>query len=305
MRALRIVTVLACVLALAGVALAQERGRARIKGKVVDEQGAPMQDVVVQAAMEGMATPLETRTDKKGEFELRDMAAGSWQITVAKEGFTVMKETVSLTDRQRLEGVTVKLVKVDPNTEINGELKRAAGLLQNQKIAEARKIYEDLLLKYPTVHQLNQFIARTYAAENQLDKAIEYLRKGMESDPENADQKLLLGDLLIEKGEVAEGEKLLMSIDMTQVKDPLPYVNLSIHKINGQKGEEALEILNKLVAQFPAQNNLYYYRGRAYVAVKKLPEAKADLEKFVAGAPPDARELPDAKKVLEQLKDVK
>ncbi len=36
-----------------------------------------------------------------------------------------------------------------------------------------------------------------------------------------------------------------------------------------------------------------------------MPEAKADLEKFVSMAPPDARELPDAKKLLEQLKDVK
>jgi hypothetical protein len=39
--------------------------------------------------------------------------------------------------------------------------------------------------------------------------------------------------------------------------------------------------------------------------MKKLPEAQADLEKFVAGAAPDARELPDAKKVLEQLKAAK
>jgi hypothetical protein len=48
-----------------------------------------------------------------------------------------------------------------------------------------------------------------------------------------------------------------------------------------------------------------YYRGRAYLAAKKMPEAKADLEKFVAAALPDSRELPDAKKILEQMKDIK
>jgi hypothetical protein len=36
-----------------------------------------------------------------------------------------------------------------------------------------------------------------------------------------------------------------------------------------------------------------------------MPEAKADLEKFVAAAPATARELPDAKKILEQMKDIK
>ena len=61
-----------------------------------------------------------------------------------------------------------------------------------------------------------------------------------------------------------------------------------------------MEMLNKVAAQFPAQAETYYYRGRAYVAAKKLPEAKADLEKFVGMAPPDARELPDAKKILDQ-----
>ena len=59
------------------------------------------------------------------------------------------------------------------------------------------------------------------------------------------------------------------------------------------------------MAQFPTDNSLYYYRGRALIAAKKLPEAKADLEKYVAAAPADARELADAKKILEQLKDVK
>ena len=45
--------------------------------------------------------------------------------------------------------------------------------------------------------------------------------------------------------------------------------------------------------------------AKKVLAAKKLPEAKADLEKFVATAPPSARELADAKKILEQMKDVK
>ena len=64
-------------------------------------------------------------------------------------------------------------------------------------------------------------------------------------------------------------------------------------------------LLDKVQKQFPTQANILYYRGRAYIAAKKMPEAKADLEKFVSMAPPDARELPDAKSLLEKLKDVK
>jgi uncharacterized protein HemY len=109
----------------------------------------------------------------------------------------------------------------------------------------------------------------------------------------------------MEKGEKAEAQKILESIDLAKVEDPAPFINLAIGKINDQKPDEAIALLEKLMARFPKDVSLYYYRGRAHISAKKLPEAKADLEKFVAGAMPDARELSDAKKILEQLKDVK
>ena len=98
----------------------------------------------------------------------------------------------------------------------------------------------------------------------------------------------------MEKGEKAEAQKIFDSIDLTKVEDPAPFINLAITKINDQKSDEAIALLEKLIARFPKESNLFYYRGRAYLAAKKLPEAKADLEKFVAAALPDARELPDA-----------
>lgn len=303
---MRIVTALACVVIMSGGALAQTRGQGRIKGKVVDETGKPAQDVIVQATLAGKTPPIQTKTNSKGEFELKDMAAGKWEVVFLKDGYAENRNAVELEDNQRIEGVTVNLAKpVDPTAEINAELQKAAALAQGQKLPEARKIYEDLLVKYPTVHQLHQFIARTYAAESQYDKAIEHLRIAVEKDPADMDSKVLLGDILMEKGEKVEAQKLLESVDLTKVQDPFPFINLAINKINEQKADEAIALLDKLIAQFPKQPSLFYYRGRANISLKKLPEAKADLEKFVAAAPADARELPDAKKILEQLKDVK
>jgi tetratricopeptide (TPR) repeat protein len=115
----------------------------------------------------------------------------------------------------------------------------------------------------------------------------------------------VLADLMMEKGDKPAALEIMKSIDLSQVKNPLPLINGSISLINDGKTDEALDLLNKVATQFPTQAETYYYRGRAYVAAKKYPEAKADLEKFVSMAAPDARELPDAKKLLEQLKDAK
>ena len=80
---------------------------------------------------------------------------------------------------------------------------------------------------------------------------------------------------------------MLLSADIAKVKDPYPYMNIIISQINEKKIDDALVLIGKLMAQFPNENSLYYYRGRAHLAANKLPEAKADLEKFVAGAARD------------------
>jgi Flp pilus assembly protein TadD len=303
-------TMPALVLAIAtftGPAWAQDTsGEARIAGKVLDAQKKPVQDVVVRATLGG-APPRQAKTNNKGEWSINNIAGGMWEIEFGKQGFGTQRITLDLKPDQRIPNIDIILEPppADPNAEIQAEVKRAGELFQQKQVAEGRKIYENLLAKYPAIHQLNEFIGRTYAAEGNFDKAIEYVRIAVEKDPANTGAQVFLGDLLMEKGDKAEAQKVLDAVDLTKVEDPAPFVNLAITKINDQKTDEALALLEKLMARFPKETNLYYYRGRAYLAAKKLPEAKADLEKFVASAMPDARELPDAKKVLEQLKDVK
>ena len=185
-------------------------------------------------------------------------------------------------------------------------------MMQERNAAGARKIYEDLLAKYPQAQapfraQVHGAIAQTYIADNQAAPALEQLKKALELDPSNTDMQVIYGEMLMQAGDPAqkaEGEKILLGLDITKVKDPFPYMNVVIGQINAKKPDDALALLGKLMNQFPTDMTLYYYRGRANLAASKLPEAKADLEKFVA-ASPSARETPDAKKILEQMKDVK
>ena len=291
---------------LASSALAQSRGNARLNGKVVDEQGQPVADVVVKAQMNGQTEILTGKTDKKGEFRINGLANGEWKVEFAKPDLEPAGEMVEVrADSAPALNVTLKKAgpKVDPTAEINAELKRAATIAQSGKIPEARKIYEDLLVKYPSVYQIEGFIARTYAAETppNIPKALEHLKVNIEKEPTNVELKLFHAELLMESGDKAASKAILDGIDITQVKDPYTYINHSINLINDKKGVEAAELLTKLLAQFPTANELYYYRGRAYVSAEKLDEARADLEKFVSLAP-TAKEAADAKKIIDQIK---
>lgn len=313
MTARRMAMMLVGVLALSVVTAAQSKGKTKAQGKVVDEAGQPLGDVIVAAVMEGQDKPFQqAKTNNKGEWSVQNLVAGKWKFYFGgKQGLEEKSVDADVGESGTVTVPEVKLAKpVDHDAVINAEIQKAADLMQTRQPAEARKVYQAILEKYPQAQpafraQLMGAVAQTYMAENQAPQAIEQLKKATEADPSNVDLQLAYGEILMQANQRAEGEKVLLSLDFTKVKDPFPYMNIIIGKINDQKADEALELIAKLMTQFPTENALYYYRGRANLAAKKMPEAKADLEKFVAAAPATARELPDAKKILEQMKDIK
>ncbi|MEP6916536.1 MAG: carboxypeptidase regulatory-like domain-containing protein, partial [Acidobacteriota bacterium] len=280
MKSVRIALTCVVIAMMASSALAQSKGNAKLSGKIVDEQGQPVADAVVRMQMAGQTEMMTAKSDKKGEWSVKGLAEGQWRVLVGKDGVEMANQVTEIRNSSPAP-LTITLAKpapkVDPTVEINTESQKAATLAQAGKFAEARKIYEDLLVKYPAVYQIEGFIARTYAAENNTTEAMKHLKINQEKEPANVDLKLLEADLLMASGDKAGSKAILDGLDMTQVKDPFPFVNSAITMINDGKADEAVVSLTKLIAQFPTVQELYYYRGRAYVAAQKLPEAKADL----------------------------
>ena len=162
-----------------------------------------------------------------------------------------------------------------------------------------------MIAKYPEAYRLNAFIAQTYAEEKNYDKAIEHLKIVVDKEPDDIDMKTFLAELYTAKGHQGrgtEGPRFRRHDTGEGPHDLHQHGDWFDQRRQGRRGDC---LLDKVAKQFPTQSNVLYYRARANIVAKKMPEAKADLEKFVSIAPPDARELPDAKKLLEQLKDVK
>ena len=310
MKFLRVLSALMVASSLAAGAAAQSRGTLRLSGKVVDEAGKPVVAAQVRAAKKGeiKPEPFTATTDEKGAYAINGLAAGDWVVEATKEGLGGTQVNASLTEGDRTTTVDITIAKAapaapagpDPKIEIASEDKRAVGLAQAGKIPEARKVYEDLLIKYPTVYGLHMRLAAMYAAEKNTAKGLEHIKLALEKEPENVDFKILQAELMMEGGDKDAAKAILMTIDPAKVPDPRPFVNLAINDINSGKAEEAVTLLTKLIAAFPQDSSLYYYRARAYIVATKLPEAKADLEKFVAAAPTSPL-AEDAKKLLAQL----
>lgn len=307
-RRLSRVVVAALALAFAGSAQAQVwRGMGRIAGKISDEAGKPIAGVTVKAALTSAdgAGPTAT-SNAKGEWVIGGIGSGQWVITFSKEGYESARVPLRFSESMRLPPGEIVLKKtvvvVDPNEEIKTGLVEAAGLMNTKRYAEARAIYEGLAAKYPTVPNFAPLIARAYYGEGNKAKAIEHLRLAVSTDPGNVEVQLLLGNILMEEGEAEEARQILAAVDDTKITSPMAYLNIGIAMINEGKHADAVGWLDKAIARFPAEPDAYYYRGISYLSLGKTPEAKADLEKFVTIAKPDAAELPLAKKLLESIK---
>lgn len=303
--------VMVSLLFLTAYPYAQEwRGMGRVGGFVHDEDtGQPLEGVMVKAtlAAAGNRGPGEQKSKKNGEWAVGGLARGEWALDFSKDGYETRSLSVQITEGGRIPPMEIKLKKKapppkDPNVELKEHLTRAAELMNGKQYAEARKIYEDLASKYPEVKQFRPLIARTFYSEGNKKEAIVHLRKAAEEDPANIEVTLLLGNTLMEEGQQEEARQVLASIDDSKITDPVMFINAGIALINERKHEEAIKWFDRAIARFPQHADSYYYRGISYVSLGKTAEAKADLEKYVSMAPPEAPELATAKQILASIK---
>lgn len=306
----------ALVLVAAGAWAQDFRGTGRLMGNVVDDKGKPLEGVIVRASYPAIVNAiLESKSDKRGQWTVDDVAEGDWDLTFEKDGYDSGKASMSVDESGRSAPVKVTLKKkFDPNEFIQEEGKKAAALIEQKKFGEARAIYESIVAKVPEVSgQMQPFIARTYRAEGNRPKAIEHLKIGVAKDPANVQTRMELIDVLLEDGNIDEAQQQLGGIDEAKV-DPVIYVNFGVAMMKKQqKATDAIKYFDKALAKSPQMPEPYYYRAHANVTlvnaekdpknperIDRLNKIKIDLEKYLQLSP-SSSQTEDVKKLLEQV----
>lgn len=296
------VLIFSVALLFAAPAFAQDwRGVGRQSGKVSDEAGKPIEGVVVTAKLTGSNGGPSTKTNAKGEWVLAGINGGNWDIDFTKPGYDTVKKSAQVNEHSTNPPMPVVMKQTDPNVLIRADLEKAAGLVKDQKYAEARGIYENILAQHPQAWQVEPYIARTYYAEHNYDQAAAHLQKALDKDPNDPNVKMLLASVYSQQGKGDQAKQLIESIDPSKIQDPTMLLNVGITLFNEKKNEDAYTWFDKTVTRFPDYAEGYYYRGIAALQLAKNDQAKADLQKFVDMAP-NAPEAATAKGILEKIK---
>ena len=113
--------------------------------------------------------------------------------------------------------------------------------------------------------------------------------------------KIYLAELYTAKGDKVEAQKILDSIDMTQVKDPDAVHQLGDQRRSTRAGPTRRSRRStRSASRSRRRADIFYYRARAYIAGQEDGRSEGGPREICSMAPPDARELADAKKLLEQ-----
>jgi len=320
-------TVSLIALLVAATASAQAwRGVGRLQGVVVDQDGKPVKGAkVILKSVKGSNTgPAPVITDAKGKWAAGGLIGGQWNIDVEAEGFLLRQMSAQVSELERLsppmkiqlepapveqpkpaeeevqkESIQVGGVEISP--EIAEAIEKGNTLLKEQKWAEAATEYEKAVAVLPTNSALKFALARAYHGANELKKAITQLQDVYNADTGNMTAATLLIDMLLQDGQIDAAKKLLADMPPGALSDPNAILNIGIRFINNNRPEDAYKYFNDAVAVAPDVAATYYYRAIAALQLKKMKEAKADLQKVLAMAP-DSSEASDAKDLLAQMK---
>lgn len=181
--------------------------------------------------------------------------------------------------------------------DVKANSSRAAALLENA----LPQIPADTDDRKKIRDQVQQVLAQAHYRAGNVAKATETLQTLVATDTTNHTNALLLVNLYLEGGKLAEGKALLEKLPDWAISDPTVYLNVGILFLNKDSATDAVTYFDKAIGLDANRPEGYYYRGLANVQLKKVAEAKADFEKVVALAP-ESPEANDARQMLAGMK---
>lgn len=294
---------------------AQEgRGKGRLAGKVVDEEGNPIKDVLVEAQSLEFSLHLKTKTDKDGKWAILGMGTGMFRFTFKKKGYFpvyVDRYIRQLALNKNLD-ITLKKSPMAAITDdkIKKEVDRSNSLFEKGKFKESIDILLPIIKENPELFFLKLNVANAYRKMGDEETALKYYEE-LIKDTEGKNGAYIL-DLLARTyaslGEIYAKDKnydkaieYFEKASKLYQKDERIMYNLGELYFNKFETKKAIEALKKAIEINPNWGKPYPKLGYAYINLGDIKSAIAIFEEYLQKFP-NAPDKAQIEKFLPQLK---
>ncbi len=310
-----ITTFLSIFLIFSGIVFSQEgRGKGRLAGKVVDESGNPIKDVVVEAQSLEFSLHLKTKTNEKGEWAILGMGTGMFRFSFKKKGYFPVYVDRYIRQLVRNKDLNVTLKKSPIATITDEKIKKAVeksnALFDKGKYKESIEILLPIVKENKELFFLKLNIANAYRKMGDEKTALKYYEE-LIKDTEGKEGAYIL-DLLARTyaslGEIyAKEKKFDKAIEYFEKasklyqKDERIMYNLGELYFNKFETKKAIEALKKAIEINPNWDKPYPKLGYAYINLGDIKSAIKIFEEYLNKFP-DAKDRTQIEKFLPQLK---
>lgn len=259
-----------------------------IKGRVVDDAGAPLAGVTLRLVNVDRGREITIKTGKDGRFYRRGLQAAEYEIAVELDGYQPIRDKVRLvagTDRDfdftlaKAAALGTREFQAGVAAFNAGDFEQAASQFQ-AAIAQAPTVaalHVNLALAYTRLKRLPDAVASlekaaalapneaaiqyqlgsAYVDVQDYDKAAATLTKGLSTDPNLATDALAqeaastLGAVYFAQGKIAEAEAEFKRVLVA--KPRAAGATLGMAKVHFSRGEvdQALALFDQVVADHP------------------------------------------------------
>ena len=296
------------------------RGKARIAGVVLDEEGNPIKSAkIVIEFLKSSLVKRETTTNKKGEWAFLGLGTGRWRVTASADGYIPTYKDIYIKQLELNPKITLTLKKIEESDKSIIEDEAFFNLLEEANLLFAEKNYdeaisflEQFLEQNPGAYQIRLSTGDCYREKGEFDKAIEEYNKALEqalADEERGKETAAialasLGEISLRKEDFEKAQDYFkQSIEMHPDNEILAY-NVGEIYFSNRKIEEAIhyfELSTQIKPDWPAS---YLKLGYVYLNKSDYEKAKLNFNKFLE-LDPESPEVPTVKNMIDYLEKIK
>jgi Tfp pilus assembly protein PilF len=187
------------------------------------------------------------------------------------------------------------------SAEAIARCEKEAESAKRQKFQESSEEYGKALAELSDNEPLLMKLEMAGYLTQNFGQAEKYARLIVAKNPANDTSWLMIAEIELQKGNLAEGKAAIEKVPAEKLTDPTVFLNMGIICYNKNKPAEAEGYFSKAIEVKGDMAEAYYYRGLSRYQAKNKAGARADLDKYVA-LDPQGKDADTAKEVLKTLK---